>query len=664
MNILEVQDKLKDLSDKQLYGRMQTPDGLAPQYLILSEMTRRRDMRREADAPNGQLPEAPLSETIPQELLGSAAQGGGGVPAPTGPGGGQQMQQGLGSVVPQGPQGPVANAGARGFHSGGSIAPHAPHAPAPRPLSPAVRAKVKAQNEAWDLKQKRGAYQSNGMQVPSWLQPQQSAGDNWRRLGIDALKYAKQGVQGVQNFGNGVVEWAENNIGDDGIDNFVRDTKGAVSDVARDAGIAGIDAAKKGVQSIQRGSANKASALRKMLTDSMGKVDYANTGQGKPTTSGGGAAPNFPRERGAGPLTPEEAAHFSGSARPSMDRVNPAPLVDGSWDKWVDSHDWVKRAAGPDTTGYAAAQQRTRDAEAMEGHMRGDPRKFDDRGTSASPASAASPAGQKKTVPLPKNKPAQAADSSHPGGIGDTETGLGAAAKAKARDAIAQMGVDMEQAKADGDVNRYTAIKQKIKDYEAGIGKARKRAGANLMMRAGLGMMGQRGSFGEALRKGVLPAMDANEREMQGIRADERAVMGMETGLAGALTQRDAAKGQAAAAQRKQDEVERSNLVNELQGRERLSIQEMTAGAQKLSAQARMLTAKAAQAGGMSKTDKTAISRIITSAMPIAKQMVVDGLATNVTDAMKKLSLDGIIQYAHHTGKGGGDERPRRAKQE
>jgi hypothetical protein len=66
----------------------------------------------------------------------------------------------------------------------------------------------------------------------------------------------------------------------------------------------------------------------------------------------------------------------------------------------------------------------------------------------------------------------------------------------------------------------------------------------------------------------------------------------------------------------------------------------------------------------MSKTDKTAISRIITSAMPIAKQMVVDGLATNVTDAMKKLSLDGIIQYAHHTGKGGGDERPRRAKQE
>ena len=45
MNILDVQDNLKNFSEKQLINEMQMPSGNAPQFLVLSEITRRKRMR-------------------------------------------------------------------------------------------------------------------------------------------------------------------------------------------------------------------------------------------------------------------------------------------------------------------------------------------------------------------------------------------------------------------------------------------------------------------------------------------------------------------------------------------------------------------------------------------------------------------------------------------
>ncbi len=44
MNILDLQDKLKNLSQQQLIQEMQMPTGQMPQFLVLSELTRRKKM--------------------------------------------------------------------------------------------------------------------------------------------------------------------------------------------------------------------------------------------------------------------------------------------------------------------------------------------------------------------------------------------------------------------------------------------------------------------------------------------------------------------------------------------------------------------------------------------------------------------------------------------
>ncbi len=45
MNILDAQNKLKSLTDEQLSAEMQTPTGSTPQFLVLSEINRRKTMR-------------------------------------------------------------------------------------------------------------------------------------------------------------------------------------------------------------------------------------------------------------------------------------------------------------------------------------------------------------------------------------------------------------------------------------------------------------------------------------------------------------------------------------------------------------------------------------------------------------------------------------------
>lgn len=68
MNILQVQDALKNASDMQLAGELQNPTGLAPSYLVLSEMKRRQQMRQGAmasPAPQSSMAEEAASQAQP-----------------------------------------------------------------------------------------------------------------------------------------------------------------------------------------------------------------------------------------------------------------------------------------------------------------------------------------------------------------------------------------------------------------------------------------------------------------------------------------------------------------------------------------------------------------------------------------------------------------------
>ena len=49
-NILEQEDFIKGLPDASLYGEMEQPSGQLPQFLVLSEIQRRTDMRERYEA--------------------------------------------------------------------------------------------------------------------------------------------------------------------------------------------------------------------------------------------------------------------------------------------------------------------------------------------------------------------------------------------------------------------------------------------------------------------------------------------------------------------------------------------------------------------------------------------------------------------------------------
>jgi hypothetical protein len=63
MNLLKVQDALKNASDQQLMALMQAPDSTAPSYLVLSEIRRRKDMRSQ------QAPEGQSNRTVADDLI-------------------------------------------------------------------------------------------------------------------------------------------------------------------------------------------------------------------------------------------------------------------------------------------------------------------------------------------------------------------------------------------------------------------------------------------------------------------------------------------------------------------------------------------------------------------------------------------------------------------
>ncbi|MAK55637.1 MAG: hypothetical protein CML17_07320 [Pusillimonas sp.] len=79
MNIIDIQDQLKNFSEQQLVSEMQSPTGSAPQFLVLSEIKRRkrvRDdfMKREAAQQPTVAQEAVASAGVPQSGIAGMAE--------------------------------------------------------------------------------------------------------------------------------------------------------------------------------------------------------------------------------------------------------------------------------------------------------------------------------------------------------------------------------------------------------------------------------------------------------------------------------------------------------------------------------------------------------------------------------------------------------------
>ena len=98
MNIIDIQDQLKNFSEQQLISEMQMPTGSAPQFLVLSEMKRRKRVRDDF-----MKREAANQPTVAQEAIAAA-----GVPQSGIMGMSEAMapqaavaEGGIGSIMPQ-----------------------------------------------------------------------------------------------------------------------------------------------------------------------------------------------------------------------------------------------------------------------------------------------------------------------------------------------------------------------------------------------------------------------------------------------------------------------------------------------------------------------------------------------------------------------------------
>ena len=67
MNIIDIQDSLKNFSEQQLVSEMQRPSGTAPQFLVLSEIQRRKRVRDDFAKR-----EAANQPTVAQEAIAAA----------------------------------------------------------------------------------------------------------------------------------------------------------------------------------------------------------------------------------------------------------------------------------------------------------------------------------------------------------------------------------------------------------------------------------------------------------------------------------------------------------------------------------------------------------------------------------------------------------------
>ena len=67
MNIIQVQDDLKNFSEQQLIDEMQSPSGMAPQFLVLAELSRRKRVQADFNAR-----QAAQEPTVAQEAIAAA----------------------------------------------------------------------------------------------------------------------------------------------------------------------------------------------------------------------------------------------------------------------------------------------------------------------------------------------------------------------------------------------------------------------------------------------------------------------------------------------------------------------------------------------------------------------------------------------------------------
>lgn len=105
MNILDIQEALKDFSEQQLIKEMQSPSGNAPQFLVLSELNRRKRMKADFQARQAQ--QAP---TVAEALVASA-----GVPT-------QEMTQMSAQMAPSTDM--AQNSGVMAMKKGGLASSH------------------------------------------------------------------------------------------------------------------------------------------------------------------------------------------------------------------------------------------------------------------------------------------------------------------------------------------------------------------------------------------------------------------------------------------------------------------------------------------------------------------------------------------------------------
>lgn len=116
MNLVDLQDKLKNLSEQQLIQEMQMPSGQLPQFLILSEITRRQRVRDDYAMAQGR-----EQSTVAQDAIAAAgvpqaaAQQAAGTMAP------QTDLAGNSGAVPQAPM-PVSQQPVMGMAGGGIVA--------------------------------------------------------------------------------------------------------------------------------------------------------------------------------------------------------------------------------------------------------------------------------------------------------------------------------------------------------------------------------------------------------------------------------------------------------------------------------------------------------------------------------------------------------------
>lgn len=93
MNIIEQQDKLKSAPDDSLKREMQSPSGMFPQYLVMTEIQRREKMRKDYEGRQAADNKTPPRPSMAEEMAMTPSQ-----PA--------QMSSGIGSLLeqPQQPQ--------------------------------------------------------------------------------------------------------------------------------------------------------------------------------------------------------------------------------------------------------------------------------------------------------------------------------------------------------------------------------------------------------------------------------------------------------------------------------------------------------------------------------------------------------------------------------